>query len=63
MTKVSAGAAAKASSRAEKTSPPSGAKAGLRERIRFRRFFSGRPPGKVARVFRPRRTGWPVVRR
>ena len=23
------------------------------------RFFRGRPPGKVARVLRPRITGWP----
>ena len=63
MTKVSAGAAARAAFKVAKTSPPAGAKAGSVERMRFRRFFRGRPPGKVARVFRPSSTGWPVVSR
>ena len=55
-------AAARRASSDRNTSAPSGAKEGSRDRIRFRRFFRGRPPGKVARVLRPRITGWPVVR-
>jgi len=62
MTKEFAGAAARRASSDRNTSAPSGAKEGSRDRIRFRRFFRGRPPGKVARVLRPRITGWPVVR-
>ena len=62
MTKESSGAAARRVSRSENTSAPSGAKPALRERMRFRRPFRGRPPGKVARVFRPKITGCPVVR-
>ena len=37
-------------------------KSGFRDKIRFSRPFKGRPPGKVARVFRPKITVCPVVR-
>ena len=47
MTKESAGAAARRASSDRNTSAPSGAKAESRDRIRFRRFFRGRPPGKA----------------
>ena len=61
ITKLSSGAAASRASRSRYTSAPSGAKPGLRDRIRFLRPFRGRPPGKVSRVFRPKITGCPVV--
>lgn len=63
MTKVSAGAGGQGGLQGSKDLPARRGKGGVGGEDEIPPVFQGASPGKVARVFRPSSTGWPVVSR